>query len=507
MAQSGTATDQQEACMPQDLQTEDLVTYRPADYHGAEFLTGYSRKPLSSPGSDDETISLDKIPRELILMIMGRLGPVDLYLLRQTSTLFYSCLGDAAFCEWQKPVQAIPTQAVLCFNLSTGEPSLRRLASGEALGAEERLRAWQLIEFDHRKLLPAEKDQIWDILNRKKFCPDCTAHERCSWSIEDPDPEWQQCYFCFQSHKTFHFAQNEEEEELLACPTVDGRKKTCPHHSISLFDTRGIDRPSGYSTAQVFSCSACASSWPFERPPTLLLETRPFEDCSFALDWSLKVCDLNEGHIVSKAFLRRNLETLADELLCPHAAWNREILLKPFYWDRCVCFSASTAADNRTFRHPSHESCLAKSCCLCHDLRGSNWGKFMNADCQHAAECSLCSSKYVWERRGREVFLSRHESWPDMWQMDFFLGKVESQHQHRDQWVNQIDVETIRAGARYGHPPCRRKGCPNSRSLWWTNSDSREIKPDERTASPRHIDSTIRALLRIRELSEESDSY
>ncbi|KAF6811929.1 hypothetical protein CPLU01_15012 [Colletotrichum plurivorum] len=179
MAQNHTATDQQEACKPQDLQAEDLVTYRPADYHGTEFLTGYSPKPLSSPESNDndEPISLDKIPRELILMIMERLGPADLYVLRQTSTLFYSCFGDAAFCVRQKPFQSIPTQA-LCSDLSTGKPSLRDLTSEEALRAEEKLRAWQPIEFHCQTLLPAEKDQIRDILNRKNFCPDCTAHER-----------------------------------------------------------------------------------------------------------------------------------------------------------------------------------------------------------------------------------------------------------------------------------------------------------------------------------------
>ncbi|KAF6805119.1 hypothetical protein CMUS01_14694 [Colletotrichum musicola] len=480
---------QQEACKPQDLQAEDLVTYRPADYHGMKFLTGYSPKPLLSPESnaDDETTSLDKSPRELILMIMERLGPADLYLMRQTSTLFYPCFSDAAFCEWRKPLQSIPTQT-LCSDLSTGKPSLRHLTSEEALGAEEKLRAWQLIEFDHQKLLPAEKDHIRDILNRKIFCLDCTTHERCNWRIEDPDPQWRRCVLCFKSHKKLHFAQNEKQEELFACPVFDSRKKICPHHSISLFETRDIDRHPGFSTAQVFSCSACASSFcsgPFERPPTLLLETRSLEDCSFALDWSIKVCDLTEGQVVSKAFLRRNLEKLADEFLCSHAAWNREILLRPFHWDCCVCFSTSTAADGRTLRHPSPESCLAKSCCLYHDLRGSNWGKFMNADCQHAAECSRCSSKYVWERRGREVFLSRHESWPDMWQMEFILGEVEVQHQHRDQWVVQVDVGRIRAGAKYGHPPCSHKGCPNSRSLWWTNSDS------QKPAIRRYIDSPM----------------
>lgn len=476
MAKNHSAEPQKEVCEPQDSQKdsqpeneapEELIAYRPADYDDRRFLTGYHYRPkrLPSPETNNKESLLCNIPRELILMIMERLRPADLYFLQQTSKLFYSCFCDPVFRRRHKPIQGVHPTVAFCSDPRTGKRSLRNLTLEEILGAEEKLRAWQRVEFDSRdwKMSYADNRQIQGILRQKRFCLDCKDHGRCDWSIEKQNVKWLYCSPCREPHKAFYFSQKEADQTRHSCLLHTGMKKICPHHSISLDDTKQHRNNKYGSKVQVFNCSECASgfcSGPLERPPTLHFHKPRSRSKanSFELDWNIKLCDLIKGQVVTKDFLRRHLENLPDDFLCPHAAWNREILLRPFDRDRCICFSTSATADDRSLRH----SCLAGSCCLCHDSRGSNWGKFMNVGRRrHVAECSRCPSKYDWQRRGAEVFLSRREFWPEFKRWE--LAK----------WAKQFDVDTFRVGQRYG-ATCRSNGCPNSKPLipvgdrpWW----------------------------------------
>ncbi|EQB55249.1 hypothetical protein CGLO_04837 [Colletotrichum gloeosporioides Cg-14] len=133
--------------------------------------TGYDTSWQASRLENYSSSPLLRLPNELLLEIMERLPPPDLYVVRQVAYLFAALFRHAAFSQYhQKKTAAIDP--------ATAEPSVHRL-----LRAYRKLRGKTApavhfipgVEFNVDALRVEERDSLWYALRRRTFCARCLA--------------------------------------------------------------------------------------------------------------------------------------------------------------------------------------------------------------------------------------------------------------------------------------------------------------------------------------------
>ncbi|KAI8201832.1 hypothetical protein K4K52_006884 [Colletotrichum sp. SAR 10_76] len=137
----------------------DLVPHSPPS-----IPTGYDTAWQTRRLENYSSNPLLRLPNELLLEIMERLAPPDLYLVRQVSYLFAALFRYAAFSEYHQ-------QTTTAIDPKTAEPSVHRL-----LRAYRRLRGKTApgphfipgVEFNLEALRAEERDGLQ--VRRKKVC-------------------------------------------------------------------------------------------------------------------------------------------------------------------------------------------------------------------------------------------------------------------------------------------------------------------------------------------------
>ncbi|KAF6840607.1 hypothetical protein CPLU01_00978 [Colletotrichum plurivorum] len=157
--------------------------------------------------------------------------------------------------------------------------------------------------------------------------------------------------------------------------------------------------------------------------PSLGVESKP-DDYYFPLfistilfsHWKLQVCTIEPDQIVTKEFLRDKLKQLQpfSQLLCLHVTFEHEFLMRPFGWERCICFR-SPSHGGLKLHDPSVHWTTGQDCCACFSCeRPENMGRFMmqNSLGYHSVRCGYCRAEYGWLMEGNVVMLNmrRHIS-------------------------------------------------------------------------------------------------
>ncbi|KAF4814602.1 hypothetical protein CGCTS75_v013290 [Colletotrichum tropicale] len=247
------------------------------------------------------------------------------------------------------------------------------------------------------------------------------------------------CSFCRANHPRFLFSHKERQKNYVGrrCISWEGHFRVCPHETMSMplilqyVDRIGITDKDRHAHQDIVICQVCQAVAEklagedirirnnITPPKGSLLNAGPNyrgrPQVMFSLDWTLPVFEIPEDRCVTYLFLQQRLrefeETYGD-MLCPHLRLER--LLAPFDSRLCVCLGGDrriggVSPSDRNIDWVDHDQ-PARGCKRINSARIP--GIFLQQDNDHWVKheiiCSAYCGRFVWTRKDRFVFLSRH---------------------------------------------------------------------------------------------------
>ncbi|KAF4850520.1 hypothetical protein CGCSCA4_v003751 [Colletotrichum siamense] len=274
------------------------------------------------------------------------------------------------------------------------------------------------------------------------YCDKCIAKTQSKKIVS---PIWSlqfktlYCSFCRRDHPRSWFSHKERQKKYvgLRCVSWEGHFRVCPHETVSMplilqyVDRIGIagkDRHTYHDIVICQVCQAVAGKLAGEdirtrnhiTPPKVSLvnagpDYRDRPQVMFLIDWTLPVFEIPEDRGVTYLFLLQRLrefEKTYGDMLCPHLPLER--LLAPFDSRLCVCLGGdrriggiSPCERNIDWVDKHHP---ARGCKRKGATRIS--GVFLSQDdkypVKHEVTCRDYCGNFIWTRKDRFVFLSRH---------------------------------------------------------------------------------------------------
>ncbi|KAL3294903.1 hypothetical protein RB213_003060 [Colletotrichum asianum] len=346
------------------------------------------------------------LPEEILLLILQLADIPDLYMWRQVSFTFWRIYQSKYFRDFHR-------DGKLFYEIE-----------------KEGLKG-----FEHdQETKKRARDQA--------YCDKCIAKTQSKKIVS---PIWSlqfktlYCSFCRRDHPRFWFSHKERQKKYvgLRCVSWEGHFRVCPHETVSMplilqyVDRIGIagkDRHTYHDIVICQVCQAIAGKLAGEdirtrnniTPPKVSLvnagpdyRDRPQVMC--LIDWTLPVFEIPEDRGVTYLFLLQRLrefEKTYGDMLCPHLPLER--LLAPFDSRLCVCLGGdrriggiSPCERNIDWvdKHRPARGCKRKSTTRI-------LGVFLSQDDKHPVKhevtCRDYCGNFIWTRKDRFVFLSRH---------------------------------------------------------------------------------------------------
>lgn len=409
---------------------------------------------------------LYRLADELLLEIMTHLDPVDMYVARQSCWLFAEAFAHGTFSDMHRRHRLPRTPLEL-----DDEGGFR-----------------PMVGLDTRLFSPAQKSEIARLVRRDFFCQSCQdAHPAAADpSLQCPGDDILNprakltCLKCASKHTMPFFSETQlaKMRHQMVCILWEGKMDLCPHRQVAVGDTFDLPKPNGAPPP----CGECKVLFRADRgercagPVAWETKYRPV----LMVDWTMEVCRLAEGQIVTKDLIRRGLEDLesrfGNRFLCPHLTFRDWKLMDPFGWDRCVCFRDPTPEETRDcYLHGRY--CRNRSCCAFRARdRPEAVGRFMAlekarkgpvADFLHELVCRHCDSLYRWGVRSDSITISRFDRCKHLGR-----GKTEENKPRvrlhwgstGKEWVAKLDPATYHGNHHHRrHTTCLDKSCWNSR--------------------------------------------
>ncbi|KAK2747717.1 hypothetical protein CKAH01_18141 [Colletotrichum kahawae] len=350
-----------------------------------------------------------QLPEELLINIMRKAPPHELYILRQTCFTFFRLFQDVAF-KAAHVVQEIQGRDVVCFNLdyqTSGAtygwlPLLRGLVTRLNLCDD----CYRLKIKNTNLTVFQESYRYWRRLSHLERgacgCPDCDD--------------------CRRGDRRLQFSKRFETSDLCR----RGAVSLCGHYFVSMTDIEnqlvmGFRAPNDTSRFTFVECEKCVerchSGVPAARghrrtvPPSISTISRTF---GFKIEWTLPIFTLGEERVTDTFLLDRLREfgkRHGKGLLCPHFDFRR--LLQCFDPRICSCLgmdlriggSSSMASSRPGLGGAPRPTCNKASKLTPRDqFIPASWDNAME---QHSVSCEYCDAVYCWARDGCVVFLRR----------------------------------------------------------------------------------------------------
>ncbi|KAH0434525.1 hypothetical protein CcaCcLH18_05268 [Colletotrichum camelliae] len=392
-----------------------------------------------------------QLPEELLINIMRKAPPHELYILRQTCFTFFRLFQDVAF-KAAHVVQEIQGRDVVCFNLDY-QPS------GAIYGWLPLLRG---------------------LVTRLNLCDDCYAvkanHANLTVFQESYDYlhrlshlEYGTCgYTGCRRRWAYPPAQfSERYDTPLLCRR--GAVSLCRHYFVSMEDIDdqlGVGmRAKDTSRSTFVKCEKCVelchAGVPAARghrrtvPPSISTVSRTY---NFKIEWTLPIFILGEERVTDTILLNRLRDfdkRHGRGLLCPHFDFRR--LMQCFDPRTCSCLgmdlriggSSLMASSMPGFKCAPISTCNEASKLMTGDqFIPASWGDAMK---QHSISCDYCQASYCWARDDRVVFLRR--SSPATYK--------DTDKSCMEGVIRQIDPTSYRVGWDY-----------DSKNIIWCENDS-----------------------------------
>lgn len=443
------------------------IPLRPREFQNktALVLTGYTRIFELAAQKNKANSWIYQLPREVVLEIMGHLDPVDMYIARQSCRLLFSLFTVAEFSHLQDPCRQTQ-QTSNALGLSSGQASTG-IAQEDESSSLSPARYRPLFKFRLSKLDGSQKKLCTARIRQDWLCKSCLPNGPVT--IErDPMQSGlyprRFCKMCRVDHSSHYFSADQlHRRRDLTCIGWEGKKRICPHRSISLQDTFKAAAPRQGKQALLPPCGECTLLFRKdgkEEPPSLYVWQDSPDYCISS--WTVQVCQLGKDQLVTKQLLRDGLGYLkrrfGDKLLCPHMSFDSAKLLEPFEWDRCICFRAAGEQDACS-EHQTTNDIFRTDCCLCKGLEHRRAGRFMGGHChknwenwehadKHSLSCPTCYADYTWVLDGRSVTLDYLQTFEMRDDIGASTDGPRSQIKvdYLWSWMRMLDPGTFQAG-------------------------------------------------------------
>ncbi|KAF6791045.1 hypothetical protein CMUS01_16243 [Colletotrichum musicola] len=181
------------------------------------------------------------------------------------------------------------------------------------------------------------------------------------------------------------------------------------------------------------------------------------------VQWTATVLTLSEGEILTKEMIRAALKTFNERhkgIICAHASFDFEQLMKPFYWTRCLCFREPSELCRMYHEIRSYHR--RSECCFCaKEELPACLGILPASDShelpahEHATSCMWCGYQYSWEVDGPQIVLAGYttalntalETGLTYWQ----APKQAPSHAVNKWWIRLVDPSTVKRDESVRH--------------------------------------------------------
>lgn len=466
-----------------------------------QVYTGYTLEHQHKRFENARNCPIYQIPTELRLETMRYLVPMDLYLLRQSCWLFLSTFADDLFSALHRPMPR---------RLDSGYRYLLKqwlLLSGSQYSAFHLRYHRQtpsqsvyphtgkpIAELDPNKLSHSDLRQIKDIIRKQFLCDTCIAQKPssevsssiyCNAALFASSWTTHPCIGCGETHFRAFFTKTELGKKNPTCIGWEGQVRLCPHQLLSPFDEIPWNDPNTFS----IPCLDCQPLF-YEGQGELCPQLSSNLANVLRLNWTMQVCRLTKGQLITKTMMRQGLEELekrfGNEYLCPHLTFRDHRLMQPFESERCVCFREPRQGSTKCYRHKCGD--IEKwDCCACNNLRQPDAvGKFMpsvtsvpgcHRQSLHKFSCRSCCAVYKWSVEGGRISLSRSQSLGELLIVQSSprtnLARLSPNKKLMGRWILQLDPRTYGLNGHMSqHAPCSDMSCGNSpsrRTCWQTD--------------------------------------
>lgn len=487
--------------LPQEspTQSSDLITpYRKQSKTSKqdEIYTGYhqnSHRMRNRINTAD--CAIYQIPLEIQLQIMGHLNHVDLFCLRQSCYMFLSAFEHKSFKKLQRPINIPEDYSASEHELNRTSyifseyqymaNHLRRQQENPAGCGEVQRRYQPIVEMNLNRLSGEEKQEVAQRTRLNAVCEVCSKKQAipsnlfCRRFFYYPEKRLLHCADCKRMHNVSLFSEYQLAKSHPICMGWEGKIQICPHQHMSLLEIfKWMESASAQKGAESrnLSCQACQLHFQpkgQEHFPTLSISN----DHNLRLHWTMVVCDLRKGQLVTKDLIRRGLidveERFNNEYLCPHLTFSNQELMVPFNWEHCVCFREASPEKPECYRSKirDHES---SQCCACNsskhaDATGILMMPSLARKCGHSLHqvlCRLCHATYRWGVDSNRITFTREHYFVGISMFHQTTHKRQLSLKGREEisrWVRCLDPTTYHGNEHMQqHKGCIDKACSNS---------------------------------------------
>lgn len=386
--------------------------------------TGYTRTFELARDANQKHSLICSIPREIVLEIMECLDPVDMHAARQSCSLFFSLFSVAGFSNLQDPI-CEPPQSSDAAGLSSSQTTPGAVQEDESSLPPALYK--NLFKFRLSELGGSQRKRCAALILRDRLCksclPDGPVIERNVVPYGSSSRKF--CTGCRESHMLHYFSASQLPRHDALCIAWEGKRRMCPHRSISLSDTFDIVTSNEWKMTVLAPCQECSLQFRADRgeeQPNIYQWNYCGAGQSWYSTWTVEVCRLGKSEVVTKELLRDSLGDLknriGDEVLCPHVSFEGPELLEPFNRHHCACFRKPDAGGRQAcLEHPTDYP-ASTFCCACRNKAHHHAGSFMGGQSdrdnwrhdypvKHEWSCPVCSAYYCWNLEKRSVTL-RH---------------------------------------------------------------------------------------------------
>ncbi|KAF6827035.1 hypothetical protein CPLU01_09299 [Colletotrichum plurivorum] len=328
---------------------------------------------------------LYRLPTELFLRIMSLLGPVELYVARQSCVVFLRAFETHDFSKFHRPITSGGANQRLLWRdmtlpLSDEKYSAihQRFRDSKARNGPALAGAFRpIIDFDRIRFFKANERKIAQLVRRDFLCQPCLATPLSSETppVDSTEDNTTQlfCVKCAIWHKVVYFSEMQpvKKSNEMVCIGWEGKMEVCPHRYVSLGDKLKLFKG---KKAVPLPCAECEVLFRADRGEKCSTLVASGDVGSVRLrimvEWTMEVCHLAKGQVVTKDLIRQGLEGLearfGNRFLCPHLTFRDRKLMVPFEWERCVCFRDPTPDESpECYQHEYNCQGGDPTCCAC----------------------------------------------------------------------------------------------------------------------------------------------
>ncbi|KAH9225383.1 hypothetical protein K456DRAFT_43929 [Colletotrichum gloeosporioides 23] len=350
-----------------------------------------------------------QIPEELLVNIMRKAPPHELFMLRQTCFTFFRLFQDVAF-KAAHVVREIQGRDVVCFNLDYQFPGLysRWLSL-----LRPRVMRLNLCQGCYSVKTKQPELALWR---------ESRDYERRLRYLEGREYLHDDCDNCRRRYPPLQFSDKYGKCILHH----QGEIGLCRHRSVLMRDVehrwKSLRSAEHHTKLMFVKCEECVKLCHAAIPaaasghkPTIPPSISTFSStCSFTIEWNLPIFPLGEQP-VTETFLLDQLSDFGERhgrrLLCPHFEFRR--LLECFDPRICSCLGMDIRVGGSSMRASSRPGITGAPIPTCSEAsRLTPGANFIPASCgagmeQHSVSCDYCTASYGWGRDDRVVFLRR----------------------------------------------------------------------------------------------------